>query len=131
MFLREQRERLVILDEIHRVPELFQVLRSIIDGNRRVGRRTGQFLMLGSATIDLLRQSGESLAGRIEYVQLNPLDVLEAAADEGSTTRLWVRGGLPDSFLAVTDRDSFAFRRNFIRTYLERDVPQFGPRIPA
>jgi len=131
LFLREQRERLVILDEIHRVPELFQVLRGIIDRNRRAGRRTGQFLVLGSAAIDLLRQSGESLAGRIEYVHLNPLDALEAAPDQRALTQLWVRGGLPDSFLAATDADSFAFRNNFIRTYLERDVPQFGPRIPA
>ncbi|MCP5109341.1 MAG: DUF4143 domain-containing protein, partial [bacterium] len=68
---------------------------------------------------------------RIEYVYLNPLDVLEAAADAGALSRLWVRGGLPDSFLAHSDADSFAYRRNFIRTYLERDVPQFGPRIPA
>ncbi len=131
LFLREQRDRLVILDEIHRVPELFQVLRGIIDENRRAGRRTGQFLVLGSATIELLRQSGESLAGRIEYVHLNPLDTLEVASDAAAATRLWVRGGLPDSFLAQTDEDSYAFRRDFIRTYLERDVPQFGPRIPA
>ncbi len=130
LFLREQ-ERLVILDEIHRAPELFQVLRGIIDENRRRGRRTGQFLVLGSAAIDLLRQSGESLAGRIEYVHLNPLDALEAAPDPSSLTRLWVRGGFPDSFLAATDGDSFVYRRDFIRTYLERDVPQFGPRIPA
>jgi hypothetical protein len=131
LFLREQRNRLVILDEIHRAPELFQVLRGVIDENRRRGWRTGQFLILGSAAIDLLRQSGESLAGRIEYVRLNPFDALEVSPDAASLTRLWVRGGLPDSFLAATDADSLAFRRNFIRTYLERDVPQFGPRIPA
>jgi uncharacterized protein len=131
LFLREQKDRLVILDEIHRTPELFQVLRGIIDEQRRKGKRTGQFLVLGSAAIDLLRQSGETLAGRIEYVHLNPLEVLEAAPDAASLTRLWVRGGLPDSFLAGSEADSFAFRRNFIRTYLERDVPQFGPRVPA
>ena len=79
----------------------------------------------------MLRQSGETLAGRIEYVHLNPLDVMEAAPDAGALTRLWVRGGLPDSFLAGSATDSFAFRRNFIRTYLERDVPRFGPRMPA
>ena len=131
LFLKQYEDRLVILDEIHRVPELFQVLRGIIDESRRKGKRTGRFLILGSAAIDLLRQSGESLAGRIEYVHLNPLDVLEAAPDASALTRLWVRGGLPDSFLAASDADSFAYRRNFIRTYLERDVPQFGPRIPA
>ncbi|MBI1355139.1 MAG: DUF4143 domain-containing protein [Acidobacteria bacterium] len=131
LFLRQYEDRLVILDEIHRTPELFQVLRGVIDEGRRRGKRTGRFLILGSAAIDLLRQSGESLAGRIEYVDLNPLDVLEAGTDMAAATGLWVRGGLPDSFLAPSDTDSFAFRRNFIRTYLERDVPQFGPRIPS
>jgi uncharacterized protein len=129
LFLREQGDRLVILDEIHRAPELFQVLRGVIDAKRRQGHRHGQFLVLGSAAIDLLKQSGESLAGRIEYVQLNSLDVLEVPPVE--ETRLWIRGGFPDSFLAPVDDDSFAFRRNFIQTYLERDVPQFGPRIPS
>jgi predicted AAA+ superfamily ATPase len=131
LFLKEYEDRLVILDEIHRVPELFQALRGLIDQGRRKGKRTGRYLMLGSASIDLLRQSGESLAGRIEYVELNPLDVLEIAPDHRAMLDLWVRGGFPDSFLATGDEDSFAFRRNFIRTYLERDVPQFGVRIPA
>jgi len=131
LFLGEYEERLVILDEIHRTPELFSTLRGLIDEGRRRGRRVGRFLILGSASIDLLRQSGESLAGRIEYVNLNPLDVLEVAPDRATVTRLWVRGGFPDSFLASTDADSLAFRTNFIRTYLERDVPQLGPRIPA
>jgi hypothetical protein len=81
--------------------------------------------------MDLLRQSGESLAGRIEYVEMEPLDVLEAAENMESVKSLWVRGGFPDSFLAGSDAESSAFRRNFIRTYLERDVPQFGRRIPA
>lgn len=129
LFLREYEERLVILDEIHRAPELFRELRGLIDQGRRRGRRTGRFLILGSASVDLLRQSGESLAGRIEYVEMNPIDVLESAP--AATTSLWVRGGFPDSFLARSDADSLAFRRNFIRTYLERDVPQFGLRIPA
>ena len=131
LFLRQYDDRLVILDEIHRVPELFETLRGLIDRGRRRGRRTGRFLLLGSASMDLLRQSGESLAGRIEYVELNPLDALEAAPDAKALVTLWVRGGFPDSFLAASDTDSLAFRRNFIRTYLERDVPQFGRRIPA
>jgi uncharacterized protein len=132
LFLKEYEDRLVILDEIHRAPELFQELRGLIDDGRRRGRRTGRFLILGSASIDLLRQSGETLAGRIEYVELNPLDVLEAAtANADGMTSLWVRGGFPDSFLAMSDSNSLAFRQNFIRTYLERDVPQFGLRIPA
>ncbi len=131
MFLSHYQDRLVILDEIHRFPELFRTLRGLIDEGRRKGKRTGRFLILGSASIDLLRQSGESLAGRIEYVQLYPLQSIEAGADRECVTRLWVRGGFPDSFLAESDADSFAYRRNFIRTYLERDVPQFGVRIPA
>jgi len=131
LFLQQYENRLVILDEIHRIPELFQTLRGLIDRGRRKGKRTGRFLLLGSASIDMLLQSGESLAGRIEYVELDPLDVLEAALDDTAVAALWVRGGFPDSFLAASDEDSFAYRRNFIRTYLERDIPQFGLRIPA
>jgi hypothetical protein len=131
LFLQEYEDRLVILDEIHRVPELFQTLRGLIDKGRRKGRRTGRFFILGSASIELLRQSGESLAGRLEYVEMGPLDVLEVEGEDKALTRLWVRGGFPDSYLAPNEQDSVAFRHNFIRTYLERDVPQFGPRIPA
>ena len=131
LFLRSYEDRLVILDEIHRVPDLFQDLRGLIDQGRRRGRRTGRFLLLGSASVDLLRQSGESLAGRIEYVEMEPLDVLEAGQRRDDVDRLWLRGGFPDSFLAASDAASYAFRRSFIRTYLERDVPQFGRRIPA
>ena len=130
LFLRSYEDRLVILDEIHRVPELFSELRGLIDQGRQRGRRTGRFLILGSASIGLLRQSRESLAGRIEYVELNPLSALEVATDDDSLNSLWVRGGFPDSFLARNDTDSLIFRRDFIRTYLERDVPQFGRRIP-
>lgn len=131
LFLRDYEDRLVILDEIHRVPELFQVLRGLIDAGRRRGHRTGRFLILGSASIDLLRQSGESLAGRIAFIELGPLDALEIAPKSGALDRLWLRGGFPDSYLAATDEESLAIRKDFIRTYLERDVPQFGPRIPA
>ena len=131
LFLEQYEDRLVVLDEIHRVPELFQTLRGIIDKGRRKGKRTGRFLILGSASIDLLRQSGESLAGRIEYVDMQPLDVTEIGTEEGSLNRLWIQGGFPDSFLARNEMDSFKGRKNFIRAYLERDVPQFGPRIPA
>ena len=131
LFLEQYEDRLVVLDEIHRVPELFQTLRGIIDKGRRKGKRTGRFLILGSASIDLLRQSGESLAGRIEYVDMQPLDVTEIGTEKGALNRLWIQGGFPDSFLARNEMDSFKGRKNFIRTYLERDVPQFGPRIPA
>lgn len=131
LFLRRYEDRLLILDEIHRVPELFPELRGLIDEGRRRGRRTGRFLILGSASVDLLKQAGESLAGRIEFVSLNPLDVLDAAPDDETVTSLWVRGGFPDSFLARSDGDSFAFRQSFIRTYLERDLAEFvQTRIP-
>lgn len=131
LFLGAHEDRLVILDEVHRVPELFQTLRGLIDRGRRQGQRFGRFLLLGSASMDLLRQSGESLAGRIAYVEMAPLDVLEVAEGVPDSFRLWVRGGFPDSYLAADDAASFAWRRDFIRTYLERDVPLFGPRIPA
>jgi len=131
LFLKQYEDTLVILDEIHRTPELFQALRGVIDQGRRRGRRTGRFLILGSASIDLLRQSGESLAGRIEYVDMTPFDVLEVGDTDKARTKLWVRGGFPDSFLAKTDTDSLRLRKSLIRTYLERDIPQFGPRIPA
>jgi len=131
LFLGAYEDRLVIIDEVHRTPELFSELRGLIDRGRRLSIRTGRFLVLGSASIDLLKQSGESLAGRIEYIELNPLSVLETGDENDSMNLLWVRGGFPDSFLAENDSDSSAFRRNFVRTYLERDVQQFGWRIPT
>jgi predicted AAA+ superfamily ATPase len=131
LFLRRFEDRLVILDEIHRAPELFQTLRGLIDEGRRHNRKHGRFLVLGSAAIDLLRQSSESLAGRIAYVDMGPFDVLEVVGDEAARTTLWIRGGFPDSYLARSDAESLALRKDFIRTYLERGVPQFGPRIPA
>ncbi len=128
-FLAAHEDRLVILDEIHRAPDLFLTLRGLIDKGRRKNKRTGRFLLLGSASMDLLRQSGESLAGRISYIDMTPLTVLEIpqAQHEG----LWVRGGFPDSFLASNDKQSMAWRKDLIRTYLERDVPMFGSRVPA
>ena len=128
-YLSRHRGRLVVLDEIHRTPGLFEVLRGLIDERIRAGDRTGQFLLLGSASMDLLRQSGESLAGRIAYIELAPLDVREV--DRNEQTRLWIRGGFPPAFMAPSDADSVVWRENFIHTYLERDVPALGPRIPA
>jgi hypothetical protein len=130
-YLESQEGRLVILDEIHRTPDLFRTLRGIVDQRRRRGLRTGQFLVLGSASLDLLQQSAESLAGRIIYLELSPLRVDEVASDRRTLDALWVRGGFPDSFLAASDRASRSWRDAFIRTYLERDIPQLGPRIPA
>ena len=128
-YLGAQRNRLVVLDEIHRAPRLFQVLRGIIDERIREGETAGQFLLLGSASMDLLRQSGESLAGRIGYLELSPLDVREL--NERDHLRLWSRGGFPRSFLAPDDAASTLWRENFIHTYLERDVPALGPRVPS
>lgn len=129
LYLSDHEDELVILDEVHRLPGLFQNLRGLIDRGRRRGKRTGRFLLLGSASIDLLKQSGETLAGRISYVELTPIDALEI--DRGQIDALWVRGGFPDSLLAPDDVISLRWRKEFIRTYLERDVPQLGPRIPA
>lgn len=124
--------RLIILDEIQRVPELFQVLRGVIDRRRHQGDRTGQFLILGSASLDLLQQSSETLAGRIAYKELSGLTVAEINSEEKfKLDRLWLRGGFPDSLLSRSDEASLTWRLNFISTYLERDVPQFGIRIPA
>jgi len=130
LYLGQHEDRLVILDEIHRLPDIFKVLRSLIDSRRRQGIRSGQFLLLGSASIDLLQQSSETLAGRIAYQELRPLSELEVAA-VGSKDQLWVRGGFPESFLARSDEESFEWRGAFIQAYLERDVPALGPRIPA
>ncbi len=129
LYLSRFEDRLVILDEVHRLPDLFQNLRGLIDRGRRKGLRSGRFLLLGSASIDLLKQSGESLAGRIAYVELAPIDGLEV--DAGELSKLWIRGGFPDSFLAASDRASQRWRADFIRTYLERDIPALGPRIAA
>ena len=120
---------LVIIDEVQRAPELFQTLRGLIDEGRRRGVRAGRFLLLGPASIDLLKQSGESLAGRIACVELGPLTVHEVGG--GARDELWIRGGFPDSFLADGDDASSVWRDNFVRTYLERDIPQLGPRVPA
>ncbi len=128
-YFADHERELVILDEVHRLPELFQSLRGVIDRGRRHGKPNGQFLLLGSAAMDLLKQSGESLAGRISYLELGPFDALEVAPAKLET--LWVRGGFPRSFLADNDDLSMEWRRDFIRTYLERDIPQFGSRIPA
>lgn len=130
-FLRANSERLVVLDEIHRAPGLFLELRGVIDDYRRQGMRAGKFLILGSASLDLLRQSGETLAGRIAYIDMGPFDALEAAGDQRSLDRLWVRGGFPESFLSPSDAASLAWRGDLIRTYLEREVALFGPRIPS
>lgn len=127
LYLADHQDKLVILDEIHRAPNLFPVLRGLIDQGRRAGRKAGQYLLLGSASLDLLKQSGETLAGRIAYLELAPFNILETPPSDD----LWVRGGFPESLLAANATWSLRWRQDFIRTYLERDIPQFGPRIAA
>jgi predicted AAA+ superfamily ATPase len=128
-YLAAQRGKLVILDEVQRMPGIFQILRGLIDDSIHAGIQTGQFLLLGSASIDLLKQSSESLAGRIAYLELSPLDVTEVGANRMQD--LWIRGGFPRSLLAATEAQSVVWRSQFIQTYLERDIPQLGPRIAA
>jgi len=137
LYLSQHADKLVILDEIQRTPELFQSLRGLIDAGRRGGqgkqkgspKKNGRFLILGSASIVLLKQSSETLAGRIRYLELAPLDAGEVPRTQ--LDALWLRGGFPDSLLATSDSASLRWRGDFIRTYLERDIPQLGPRIPA
>jgi predicted AAA+ superfamily ATPase len=128
-FLRLNAHRLICLDEIQRIPELFPLLRSMIDENNR----NGQFLILGSASPGLLKQSSETLAGRISYVHLSPfvLSELQAERDGGLDRKLWLRGGFPRSYLARAEPSSLEWRQDFIRTFLERDIPQLGFQIPA
>lgn len=130
-YLRGQQGKLVILDEIHRAPDVFEVLRGIIDDNRQAGIRSGQFLLLGSASLDLMRQSSETLAGRVAYLDISPLNIGEISNTHWNDSDLWLRGGFPDSLLAASDTASLDWRRDFVRSYLERDVPMFAPRLPA
>lgn len=136
-FLMAHRNRLVILDEVQRLPELFAVLRGVIDQRRRAGEAAGQFLLLGSASGVLLQQASESLAGRVAQLELTPFqarEVIPAENADDSTKQLnslWVRGGFPLSWLAPNDGASLRWREAFIATYLERDIPALGPRIPA
>jgi len=125
LYLRQFSETLVIIDEIQRMPSLFPVIRALVDQNR-VG---GRFLILGSASPDLLRRSSESLAGRIIYHELTPFNLYETDSDQ--IERLWLRGGYPESYLVDNDEESFVWRESYIKTYLEMDIPQLGIRIPS
>ena len=124
-------DKLIILDEIQRVPEIFTSLRGAIDERRRMGDSGGKFLLLGSASMELLRQSSESLAGRITYVDLSPLQPDEVAMGGSDIDALWLRGGFPQSYLAGSDVQSLQWRMDFVRSYLERDVKQFGLQVAA
>lgn len=126
--------QLVILDEVQRIPEVFSILRGVIDQRRRQGESSGQFLLLGSATGVLLQQSSESLAGRVAQLELTPFqarEVLTPTFQSSELNGLWVRGGFPLAWLAKDDAASMTWREVFITTYLEKDIPALGPRIPA
>lgn len=133
LFLGRRAGKLTILDEVQQLPEIFAVLRSLVDERIRGGEKAGHFLVLGSASRDLLRQSAESLAGRIAYLELAPfgLDELKQVKGNSVTDRLWLRGGFPPSYLARSDQQSLDWRAQFVATYLERDLPQLGLRLPA
>jgi len=130
-FLSGHADKLVVLDEIQRSPELFPVLRGLIDKNRQLGRKASQFLLLGSASMDLLRQTSESLAGRIAYLEMTGLNLLEINGEQKEVQTLWLRGGFPDSYLSLNDDLAMDWLENLLRTYLERDIPQMGFRVPA
>jgi predicted AAA+ superfamily ATPase len=133
-FLLAHSNRLVILDEVQRFPNLFAVLRGVIDIRRRSGEASGQFLLLGSASGVLLQQTSESLAGRVAQVELTPFqarEVLPLDAPMANLNSLWIRGGFPLSWLATSDESSLRWRDALLATYLERDIPALGPRIPA
>jgi predicted AAA+ superfamily ATPase len=129
LYLGGHLDKLVILDELHRAPGLFPILRGLIDRARRESRGVGRYLLLGSASLDLLQQTGESLAGRVSHLELSPLTAAEAAPRP--LEQVWLRGGFPESLLAAGEGQSLRWRQDFIRTYLERDIPQFGPRLAA
>lgn len=129
LYFADHPDELIILDEIQRTPGIFETLRGVIDRGRREGKGVGRFFLLGSAALDLLAQSSETLAGRVALVELAPFDVTEVGAEQSD--QLWVKGGFPPSFLAADTEASLRWRTDFIRTYLERDIPQLGPRVPA
>lgn len=128
LFLEPHEDRLVVLDEIHRTPEILRALRGLIDRGRRRGARTGRFLLLGSASLDRLARAGESLAGRVAEVELGPLDALEVEDDPAARRRLWLRGGFPESYRAEDDARSRKIRNDFLRTIVARDIAWFAPR---
>ncbi len=124
-FLQRHRDKLVIIDEVQRMPQLFPLLRSLVDGDRRAGR----FLLLGSSSPEIVRRSAESLAGRITYLDLHPFCLHEVARKDRE--RLWLRGGFPRAFLAPSDASAFTWSHNYLRTIVERDLPLLGLNADA
>jgi predicted AAA+ superfamily ATPase len=133
-YLKRFDGKLLILDEVQRKPDIFRLLRGMVDDRKRRGERSAQFLLLGSASQELLQHSSETLAGRIRYLELTPFSIAElmdAPGGEYDLERRWLRGGFPDSYLAADDEASRLWREDFIATYLERDIPRLGIGIPA
>jgi uncharacterized protein len=133
-YLSQFEGQLMIIDEVQLKPELFKVLRGLIDKRKRAGEKSAQFLLLGSASRDLLQQSSETLAGRIRYLELSPFQAIEISNLDNlafSPEKLWFRGGFPDSFLASNDNESWNWRTDFIATYVERDIPQIGINVSS
>lgn len=128
-YLRRFDNTLLIIDEVQRLPDLFRLLRGLVDMRRRAGERAGQFLLLGSASRDLIQHSSETLAGRVRFLELSPFSVREVGSGAADLERLWLRGGFPDSFLAGDDKASWDWRSDFIASYVERDIPTMGPNI--
>ncbi|TVR18200.1 MAG: ATP-binding protein [Balneolaceae bacterium] len=131
-YIKRFQNQLLIIDEVQLKPDLFRLLRGLVDIRKRAGEKAGQFLLLGSASRDLLQHSSETLAGRIRYLELSPFNSLELYKSDPlgfNTDKLWFRGGFPDSFLAVNEDESQAWRNDFISTYVERDIPLMGPKV--
>ena len=127
-FFDANQDKLVILDDVHRTPDIFGEVRGAIDRGREIGKNSNRFLLLGSASIDLLKQSGETLAGRIAHTELKPISVSETL--ESETSKLWLRGGFPQSYLAPSDESSLLWRDEFATGYLEKDLLEFSNRVP-
>lgn len=133
-YLRRFENQLLVIDEVQRKPDLFRVIRGLVDIRKRAGERAGHFLLLGSASKELLQQSSETLAGRIRYLELTPFTVSELHQTDPlgfSVEKLWFRGGFPDSYLADSEEESWNWKQDFISTYVEKDIPLFGPQVPA
>lgn len=133
-YLRRFENQLLVIDEVQRKPDLFRIIRGLVDIRKRAGEKAGHFLLLGSASKELLQQSSETLAGRIRYLELTPFTVKELHENDPlgfNVEKLWFRGGFPDSYLADSESASWNWRQDFIKTYVEKDIPLFGPQVPA
>jgi hypothetical protein len=130
-YLRSKSGERVVIDEVQRNAELFPILRGVIDEQRRTGTGHGAFLLLGSASLELVGAASESLAGRLAYVDLTSITPAEAKSASISQEQTWLRGGFPNSLLANSDRQSLQWRESFMRSFLDRDIPMFAPRLPV